>query len=130
MLQRPLPTERRLARSNDTLVSLCRLLDAARRGSELSAVALADASGCLVAGSGAARICDELAAVSTLAANDPLRNEINLHGKRPKVRQLRIDGFEVSICALGEAQEADYLRISDGCRRILREPATGQSAVP
>jgi hypothetical protein len=121
MSHRPLETERRQGRSSDTLVSLCRLLDAARRSSGLSAVAIADATGCLVAGSGAARLCEELAAISTLPANDPRLEELGFRGPKPPVRQLLIDGLEVSITALGDAEDSDYLRLSDGCRRILTE---------
>ncbi len=128
MSHRPLETERRHGRSNDTLVSLCRLLDAARRNSGLSAVAIADASGCLVAGSGAARLCEELAAISTLPANDPRLEELGFRGAKPPVRQLLIDDFQVSISALGDANDADYARLSDGCRRILTE-TPGRSAV-
>lgn len=113
--------ERRHGRSTDTLVSLCRLLDAARRDAGLDAVALADTSGCLVAGSGAARLCEELAAISTLPANDPRLDELGFRGSKPPVRQLLIDDFEVSISALGDAKDSDYLRLSDGCRRILTE---------
>lgn len=120
---RPSPPERRHARSTDTLVSLCRLLDAARRDAGLAAVAVADASGCLVAGSGAARLCEELAALSTIPANDPRLDEVGFRGPKPPVRQLLIDGFEVSITALGDATDSDYLRLSDGCRRILTERA-------
>jgi hypothetical protein len=117
-------TERRHGRSSDTFVSLCRLLDATRRDSGLAAVAVADATGCLVAGSGAARLCEELAAISTLPANDPRLGELGFRGERPPVRQLLIDGFEVSISTLGAAREADYVRLSDGCRRILLERAS------
>jgi hypothetical protein len=122
MQQRTPRTERRQGRSPDTFVSLCRLLDAARRDSGLSAVALADETGCLVAGSGAQRVCEELAAISTLPANDPRLSELGFR-ERPRVRQLLIDGVEVSLAALGDAKDADYLRISDGCRRILTEKA-------
>src|SRR4051812_21704754 len=125
MSHRPLETERRQGRSSDTLVSLCRLLDATRRDSGLSAVAVADATGCLVAGSGAARLCEELAAISTLPANDPRLDELGFRGVKPPVRQLLVDGFEVSISALGEAKDSDYLRLSDGCRRILTERMSG-----
>jgi hypothetical protein len=113
--------ERRHGRSTDTFVSLCRLLDATRRDRGLSAVAVADASGCLVAGSGAAQLCEELAAISTLPANDPRLDELGFRGSKPAVRQLMIDGFEVSISALGDARDTDYARLSDGCRRILTE---------
>jgi hypothetical protein len=121
MSHRPEATERRHGRSSDTYVSLCRLLDQARRDRGLSAVAVADSTGCLVAGSGALRLCEELAALSTLPANDPRLDELGFRGEKPKVRQLTIDGFEISISALGAAGEADYARLSDGCRRILTE---------
>jgi hypothetical protein len=127
MSHRPLETERRQGRSTDTFVSLCRLLDATRRNRGLSALAIADTSGCLVAGSGAARLCEELAAISTLPANDPRLEELGFRGPKPPVRQLLIDGFEVSISVLGDANDSDYLRLSDGCRRILTE-TPGQSA--
>lgn len=121
MSQRPHQPERRQGRSTDTLVSLCRLLDATRRERGLSAVALADASGCLVAGAGAMRLCEELAALSTLPANDARLDEVGFRGPKPSVRRLFIDDFEVLLSALGDAQDADYLRLSDGCRRILTE---------
>jgi hypothetical protein len=127
MSQRPLETERRHGRSTDTFVSLCRLLDATRRDSGLSAVAVADSSGCLVAGSGASQLCEELAAISTLPANDPRLDELGFRGPKPPVRQLLIDGYEVSISALGDAKDSDYLRLSDGCRRILTE-GSGRTA--
>jgi hypothetical protein len=113
--------ERRHGRSSDTFVSLCRLLDATRRDSGLAAVAVADESGCLVAGSGASKVCEELAAVSTLPANDPILDELGFGAGKRRVRQLSIDGFEVLISALGDADDTDYLRLSDGCRRILGE---------
>ena len=80
-----------------------------------------------MAGSGALRLCEELAAISTLPANDPRLDELGFRGEKPPVRQLLIDGYEVSITALGNANDSDYLRLSDGCRRILTE-SSGQSA--
>ena len=123
MSHRPLATERRQGRSTDTLVSLCRLLDATRRERGLAAVAVADSAGCLVAGAGASQLCEELAAITTLPANDPRLEELGFRGGKPPVRQLLIDGVEVSITALGAAGEADYARLSEGCRRILTERA-------
>lgn len=121
MSHRPIHPERRHSRSADPLLSLSRLLDATRRDAGLSAVAIADETGCLVAGSGAVRLCEELAALSTLPANDPRLDQLGFRGQRPRVRQLLIDGIEVSISTLGDAQDTDYLRLSDGCRRILTE---------
>jgi hypothetical protein len=100
-MQRTPRTERRHGRSPDTLVSLCRLLDAARRDSGLSAVALADETGCLVAGSGAQRVCEELAAISSLPANDPRVSELGFQGERPRVRQLRSDARKPALLAAG-----------------------------
>jgi hypothetical protein len=119
--------ERRQGRSTDTFVSLCRLLEATRRARGLDAVALADTSGCLVAGSGAAQLCEELAALSTIPANDPRLDELGFRGEKPAVRHLSIDGYEVALTALGDAGDDDYVRLSDGCRRILTENA-GRSA--
>jgi hypothetical protein len=128
MSYRSVEADRRRGRSSDTFVSLCRLLDATRRDTGLSAVAVADQAGCLVAGSGAAQICEELAAVSTLPANDPILDELGFGAGKRRVRQLLIDGLQVSISALGDADDTDYLRLSDGCRRILSE-GVGHSAV-
>jgi hypothetical protein len=127
MSYRPPQLDRRSGRSHDTFVSLCRLLDAARRDRGLRALALADNAGCLVAGSGASQLCEELAAVSTLPANDPILDELGFGAGRRRVRQLLIDGIEVSISVLGEADDNDYSRLSDGCRRILSE-SFGRSA--
>lgn len=127
MSYRPPQLDRRSGRSSDTFVSLCRLLDAMRRDRGLRALAVADNAGCLVAGSGASQVCEELAAVSTLPANDPILDELGFGAGRRRVRQLLIDGVEVSISVLGEADDSDYSRLSDGCRRILTE-AVGRSA--
>ena len=121
MSHRPPQLDRRSGRSSDTFVSLCRLLDATRRSRGLHALAVADAAGCLVAGSGAAQVCEELAAVSTLPANDPILDELGYGAGRRRIRQVLIDGMAVSISALGDADDDDYLRLSDGCRRILTE---------
>jgi hypothetical protein len=127
MSYRPPQLDRRSGRSSDTFVSLCRLLDALRRDRGLRALAVADNAGCLVAGSGASQLCEELAAVSTLPANDPILDELGFGAGRRRVRQLLIDGIEVSISVLGEADDNDYSRLSDGCRRILTE-SVGRSA--
>ena len=58
--------DRRQARSENTQVALTRLLEAARRTAAFEALALGDELGLLVAGAGAAELCDELAAVAPL----------------------------------------------------------------
>jgi hypothetical protein len=119
--------ERRLRRSADPEVALALMLDGARRSAGIEALAISDLSGCLVAASGAARACEELAAVAPLlgdddAANDvvPTRLEV-LAREQTEVRRLCIDGFDVLLAAhgSGEARAASLLRAAEGCRRIL-----------
>ncbi|HEV8246166.1 MAG TPA: hypothetical protein VGP93_10380, partial [Polyangiaceae bacterium] len=62
--------ERRKDRCQNTLGALTRLLESARRRAEAVALALSDGSGVLVAGAGAAQLCDELAAYAPLLAAD------------------------------------------------------------
>ncbi len=132
MSARPQKTERRHARSPDTLVSLCRLLDAARREAGLSALALADASGCLVAGSGPARLCDELAALSTLGAASASLQGLELGGQTPALRQLTLGSVELSLAALGGVRSRAGLPpgLGEGCQRILSERSSGHVAAP
>jgi hypothetical protein len=122
--------ERRRNQHRDTHASLCGLLDAARRDSGLAAVAVADMSGLLVAGSGAALLCEELAALAPVGVSEQRLAALGFRGDRPKVKVLSIGGDTVAISALGAASEHDYLRISDGCRRILSERTAGHSAAP
>ena len=68
--------ERRRNRSQDALTALTRLLDATRQAEELTALAIADSSGCLVAGSGAARLCEELCAFAPLLVCPPSNDTI------------------------------------------------------
>jgi hypothetical protein len=119
--------ERRIQRSSDPLIALSRLLDATRREAEVEAVAVADRAGCLVAGAGAARACEELAAVAPLAldrsdpANDVVPTRLDVLARRLEVRRLCIDGIEVLISCRGERAQAEQAleRASAGCRRIL-----------
>lgn len=119
--------ERRLRRSSDPIVALTHMLDAARDSGRLEALAVSDPAGCLVAGSGAALLCDELAALAPLAlepANDVLGTVVPLAG-RVESRRVVCDGVEVLVCAYGEsAARAEVLRwAAAGCQRILRETA-------
>jgi hypothetical protein len=107
--------DRRLARSENTHIALTRLLEAARRSSAIDALVLGDDLGLLVAGAGAAEVCDELAAVAPLAAtNDTLRG-------RPDVRRLAIDGFEMFLSGRGGDLGSALGRVAEGCARILVE---------
>jgi hypothetical protein len=113
--------ERRLARSSDPLTALCRMLDAARTESMVDAVAVADETGCLVAGAGAWQTCEELAAHAPLAANDVIPTRLDVLARRTRVRRLAVDGVEVLVSCQGgeEAAEAALARAAAGCQRIL-----------
>lgn len=111
--------DRRLFRSENTHIALTRLLESARRSSELEALALGDELGLLVAGAGAAELCDELAAVAPLsvAANDTFPARLD-------VRRLRVDGYEMFVSGRGTHVEATLGLVADGCARILVEKKT------
>ena len=110
--------DRRLARSENTQLALTRLLEAARRASALEALALGDELGLLVAGAGAAELCDELAAVAPLvAANDTIPTRLD-------VRRFAIDGCEMFVSGRGGDLGSALGRVADGCARILVEKKT------
>jgi hypothetical protein len=113
--------ERRQSRSENTLVALTRLLEAARRSAELEAVAIGDDAGLLVAGAGAAELCDELAAIAPLnaVANDTVPTRFDVLSRRTEVRRLAVDGLEVLISGRGGDLSVALSRVADGCARIL-----------
>ena len=126
--------DRRKARSEDSLVALGRLLDGSRRAGGLEAVAIADETGCLVAGAGAFRTCEELAALAPLmapcslgtaeAANDVVPTRLDVLARRIDIRRLTIDGVEVLLCGRGAdagARASALDHAASGCGRILRE---------
>ncbi|HEX3776122.1 MAG TPA: hypothetical protein VHV51_16740 [Polyangiaceae bacterium] len=113
--------ERRQSRSENTLIALTRLLEATRRSAELEAVAIGDDAGLLVAGAGAAELCDELAALAPLGsvANDTVPTRMDVLSRRTEVRRLAVDGVEVFISGRGGDLGAVLGRVADGCARIL-----------
>ncbi len=117
--------ERRGERSPDSLVALSRLLEAVRKRSRLDVLAVADESGTLVAGAGAYRACEELAAFGAVlvgaAANDVVPCRIDVIARRTEVRRLTIDGMDVLLCGQGEAapRERALAIAAAGCERIL-----------
>ncbi len=65
MLQSPQRSvERRAVSRKNSIESLGRWLEACRKSTGLQALALSDDRGCLIAGAGASRVCDELAALA------------------------------------------------------------------
>jgi hypothetical protein len=114
--------DRRQARSENTQVALTRLLEAARHSAALEALALGDELGLLVAGAGAAELCDELAAVAPLfgsANTSPLHFDVL--GRGAEVRRLAVDGCEMFISGRGAGLEQALGSIASGCQRILVE---------
>jgi hypothetical protein len=117
-------TERRRARSENTQVALTRLLEAARHASALEALALGDELGLLVAGAGAAELCDELAAVAPLfgsARNSAPEASLTVLGHGTEVRRLAVEGCDMFISGRGGDLGAALGRAAAGCARILVE---------
>jgi hypothetical protein len=115
--------DRRQARSENTQVALTRLLEAARRSAALEALALGDELGLLVAGAGAAELCDELAAVAPLFGSEStaLPIQFDVLGRGAEVRRLTVDGCEMFISGRGAGLELSLGGIASGCQRILVE---------
>jgi hypothetical protein len=123
--------ERRRHRTEDTLLALSRLLEAARQRNGLDALAVTDSTGLLLAGAGASRLCDELAAwapvVARGAANDTVPTCLDVFEGRTRLQRLRVDGVEIVVASLGKAPAEDSLEaVSAGCRRILTSPARAE----
>jgi hypothetical protein len=77
-----------------------------------------------VAGSGAAELCDELAASAPLLfrglpAND-CDQTLRQFARHSAVRELKLDGLNVLISAHGECAALGVEAIAAGCARILR----------
>lgn len=116
--------ERRSAGRGDTLIALTRLLEAVRRRAAVEALAVSDGEGFLVAGSGAAELCDELAAsapllVQGLTANDSEEPYLSQLAGRSSVRQLALSGLTVLLSAHGEQAARGVEEMAAGCERIL-----------
>jgi len=114
--------DRRQARSENTQVALTRLLEAARHSAALEALALGDELGLLVAGAGAAELCDELAAVAPLFGSPTCTpGNFDILGGGTEVRRLAVDGCEMFISGRGAGLDLALGRIASGCQRILVE---------
>ncbi len=127
-------SERRHETRRGALESLHRLLDSVRRSGGLEAIAVADATGCLVAGAGAWRACEALAAWAPVlganAANDVMPTRLDVLARRTDVRRLAIDGIEVLVCGRGDPEHRApaLAAASSGCERILSRPRPGDRA--
>ena len=116
--------ERRQARSDNPLVALTRLLEAVRQSAALEALAVGDELGLLMAGAGAAELCDELAAVAPLfssATHTCLPAELALLGRGTEVRRVAIEGTELFLSGRGGNVGPALSSVALGCARILVE---------
>jgi hypothetical protein len=104
--------ERRAAPRDDKLASLQHWLETARRSAGLQALALSDDQGCLIAGAGLSRLCDELAALapSSLVTAPAAVN----------TNSLAIAHGQAYLCAQSRLLEQEALSyLAAGCARIL-----------
>jgi hypothetical protein len=117
--------ERRRNRTEVALEALTRLVEASRRRAGLDAVAVSDPSGLLLAGAGAARLCEELAAwapvVARAADNDTIPTSLDSFDSRLRSRRLSVDGIQivVTFCGARADEPAELDAVSAGCARIL-----------
>jgi len=107
-----LASERRVQRSTNPIEALGCWLEATRRRAALASVALADASGLLLAGAGPARECDELAAWAPLL-------EASLPECPPSLQRVKLRGTDAYLCAARSAPLAELREAARGCDRIL-----------
>lgn len=106
--------DRRLDQRNNCLTGLARWLESARRTLQLDALALADASGCLVAGAGSMQRCEEMAALAPLG----------LGSAKARLEALWATSIGPGwLCAPGgEIPMESWQTVCRGCLRILGWP--------
>ncbi|HMA97154.1 MAG TPA: hypothetical protein VKP30_30930, partial [Polyangiaceae bacterium] len=104
--------DRRLDERRDCLTGLARWLESARRLLKVDALALADPSGCLVAGAGSIRRCEEMAALA------PLDQTASSQGRTGMMVASRLG--EAWLCAPVSEPPVEYWQaVRAGCLRIL-----------
>ena len=119
--------DRRRNRTQSALEALTRLVEASRRRSGVDAVAVSDPTGMLLAGAGAHRLCEELAAHAPIvvrqADNDTVPTCLDSFESRTRLRRLAIDGFEIVVSFCGPQADApqELDAVSAGCVRILQQ---------
>ncbi len=122
--------DRRRNRTEDALEALTRLVEAARRRTGVDAVAVSDPNGMLLAGAGAARLCEELAAWAPVVArgadNDTIPTSLDSFEGRMRSRRLTVDGIQivVTFCGTRADAPAELDAVSAGCTRILGRSAS------
>lgn len=104
--------ERRAAARQDKLASLERWLEVSRRKTGQQALALSDDQGCLIAGAGPARLCDELAALGPAS--------LVTVPAAVKTNSLALGRGQAYLCAqAGLLEQKSLTHVAEGCSRIL-----------
>lgn len=110
--QRACEFERRAATRHDKLASLERWLEFSRRKTGQQALALSDDQGCLIAGAGSARLCDELAALGPAS--------LVMVPAAVKTNSLALGRGQAYLCApAGLLEQTSLAHVAEGCSRIL-----------
>ena len=105
------PERRGFAREN-SLNSLTRWLERCRVRAGVEALALADASGCLIAGAGISRLCEELAALAP-----PTLVSVS---QASKANSQAVGRGQAYLSApVGQLSQSLLTRFASGCARIL-----------
>ena len=108
----PTRTERRAYYREDVLECLGRWLEAFRRTRGLQALAVSDATGCLVAGAGVSSECEELAALAPASlVSAPLAGKSNSQSIARGVAYLSVP--------VGQLDQPTLTLLANGCARIL-----------
>jgi hypothetical protein len=117
--------ERRKHRTEVALEALTRLVEASRRRTQLDAITVSDPNGLLLAGAGAARLCEELAAWAPVmgqnADNDTIPSSLDSFESRTRLRRVSVDGIQivVTFCGARADEAAEHEAVTAGCARIL-----------
>ena len=108
----PKPAERRVSSRENSLESLSQWLESCRAREGLQALAVSDSSGCLIAGAGVARVCEELAALAPVAlVLAPKASQSN--------SQALAGGLAYLSAPMGQLGQESLSRLACGCARIL-----------
>jgi hypothetical protein len=97
------------------------MLEATRRRTSTRTIAVADASGLLIAGAGVAQACDELAAIAAARAPEGGNDLPFSLYPDADARTLRLGRSTVVVCVEGDddGRAGSHADLAQGCRRIL-----------
>ncbi|WP_428263375.1 hypothetical protein [Haliangium sp.] len=121
----PTPTpDRRRRRSHDPSTALYYQLDACRRSAGLDALLLSDRDGLCIAAAGDGESCDEFAARISIMHPGRHRFEGELWTDVDRwdvhVCRFELDGFEMSLCAVGGLADDRASQVDRSLRGVAR----------